>query len=385
MRAVNTSAVLEYLRLAGPASRTEISQELNISKPTTMRIIDNLRDKGFVISTGVMEGGRGRSRELLGINKVENHVLAIDIGGGHISSVRANIGGEIIDKFHEKRDWRSPEENFTVLVSVIQRMLEVIRKQGAKLLGIAIGIPGITDADEGVVVHAPSLDWEKYPLRTKLKSHFELPILIENDVNLAVLGEYWFGAGKGVNNLVMIAIGTGIGAGIILDGKLHRGFSHSSGEVGYLIPGVQYLDNQYPGFGALETLTSGVGIAERGMEKRRITDSAKSLGEVDAKDVFQAARDGEEWALETIRETVDLLSLAVANLASCVDPELIILGGGVSNADDLLIEPIIKRITGVIPMVPRIEKTKLGAHAVHLGCVVRVFQKVTGYSVIYHG
>ena len=385
MRAVNTSAVLEYLRLAGPASRTEISQELNISKPTTMRIIDDLFEKGFVISTGVKEGGRGRSRDLLGINKAENHVIAIDIGGGHISSVLANIGGEIIDEFHEHRDWGSPDENFTILISVIQRMLEVVHNRGAKLLGIAIGIPGITDADDGVVVHAPSLDWENYPLLAKLKSHFELPILIENDVNLAVLGEYWFGAGKGVNNLVMIAIGTGIGAGIILDGKLHRGFSHSSGEIGYLIPGVQYLDNQYPGFGALETLTSGVGIAERGMEKRLKADSVKFLKEVDAIDVFQAARDGEDWALETINETVDLLSLAVANFTACVDPELIILGGGVSNADDLLIEPIKNRIAGVIPMVPRIEKSRLGVNAVHLGCVVLIFQVVSDYSVIYHG
>jgi predicted NBD/HSP70 family sugar kinase len=385
MRAINTSAVLEYLRLSGPASRTEIAQRLNISKPTAMRIVDELRDKGFVASTGIMEEGRGRSRELLGLNTRGNQILSIDIGGSHIGGVIANIGGEILQEFHESRQWASPEENFNVLRQWIEKFLKIPKEKPTNLLGIALGVPGITDSHQGVVVHAPSLSWEDFPLIKKLTPHFNLPICIENDVNLAVLGEHWFGAGIGTDDLIMIAIGTGIGSGIILDGKLHRGHNQSSGEIGYLIPGVQYLDNQYPGFGALETLASGVGIAERALGKLRDSGSENYIDGIDAEFVFQAARDGKVWAVETIQETVDLLSLAVANITVCFDPALIILGGGVSNADDLLINPIKERLKGVIPVIPRIEKSRLGVNAVMLGGVVQVFHKVTGYAVLHQG
>jgi DNA-binding Lrp family transcriptional regulator len=122
MRNVNASAVLEYLRLAESASRTEISQQLKISKPTAMRIIDELEEGGFVISLGLQEVKRGRSRELLGINTKGNIVIAVDIGGGHISGVLADFGGEILYEIHEAPHWGNPEKNFKIIVDMIQRV-----------------------------------------------------------------------------------------------------------------------------------------------------------------------------------------------------------------------------------------------------------------------
>lgn len=385
MRAINRSAVLEYFRLAQTVSRTEIANQLHFSKPTAMRIIDRLMADGLVRSVGQKEGGKGRSRELLELNTADNLVVGIDVGGSHISGVITNIGGEIIRDIRTKVVWKTPEENFETLAGVIRKVLGWPRDNKANLLGIAIGIPGIIESQRGVVKLAPSLEWADFPLLGKLEEIFDLPVIIENDVNLAALGEHWFGAGVGVDNLIMIAIGTGIGAGIILDGKLHRGFRESSGEIGYLIPGIQFLDNQYPGFGALEIIASGRGIAERGAEKRQKLVPGPAVPDIDAAYVFQAARDGENWAVQVIAETVDYLSLAVANITVCFDPELIILGGGVSGSVDLLIEPIIKRITGAIPKVPRIEGSVLGENASILGSVVCVFQKVTDYAVVQTG
>jgi predicted NBD/HSP70 family sugar kinase len=145
------------------------------------------------------------------------------------------------------------------------------------------------------------------------------------------------------------------------------------------------LDQQYPGFGALEIIASGKGIAERGANELAETHPDKPISNFSAADVFQAARDGETWVTQIMAETIDYLSLAIANVTVCFDPELVILGGGVSTSADLLINPIKDRITGVIPRVPRIEQSQLKDKAVILGAVVCVFQKVTDYAVVHRG
>jgi len=266
MRAINRSAVLEYLRLSKTASRTELSTELMISKPTVMRIVDDLLAAGLIISLDEREKGARRSRELLALNAPNNLVLGVDIGGSHISAIIATIGGEILYQNRTAVNWSSSESNYQTLIQYIKDLRKEALSFPVNILGIAIGVPGIIDSTNGVVRIAPSLNWHNFPLLEKLESALDIPVIVENDVNLAVLGENWFGIGEGVNNLVMISVGTGIGSGIILDGKLHRGFRDSSGEIGYLLPGVQYLDNQYPGFGALESLASCSGITDRATE-----------------------------------------------------------------------------------------------------------------------
>ncbi|MDO9121417.1 MAG: ROK family transcriptional regulator, partial [Anaerolineaceae bacterium] len=271
MRAINRSAVLEYLRLSKTASRTELSTELMISKPTVMRIVDDLLAAGLIISLDEREKGARRSRELLALNAPNNLVLGVDIGGSHISAIIATIGGEILYQNRTAVNWSSSESNYQTLIQYIKDLRKEALSFPVNILGIAIGVPGIIDSTNGVVRIAPSLNWHNFPLLEKLESALDIPVIVENDVNLAVLGENWFGIGEGVNNLVMISVGTGIGSGIILDGKLHRGFRDSSGEIGYLLPGVQYLDNQYPGFGALESLASCSGITDRAIKSLKST------------------------------------------------------------------------------------------------------------------
>lgn len=383
MRAINRSAVLEYLRLAKTASRTELANELMISKPTVMRIVDDLVSDGLIITLDEREKGARRSRELLSLNTSTNQVLGIDIGGSHISGIIANIGGEILYQNRKAINWTSSEENYQIVVQYTKDLQKEALQYPAKILGLAVGVPGIIDSKNGVVRIAPSLNWFDFPLLEKLESSFDIPVIVENDVNLAVLGENWFGIGEGVNNLVMISIGTGIGSGIILDGKLHRGYRDSSGEIGYLLPGVQYLDNQYPGFGALESLASCKGIEERAVKVLKSTAGNFDIAKVDAAYVFDQAREGQPWAKNIVNETIDYLSLSIANISVCFDPELIIIGGGISGSVDMLIDPIQKRLKNVIPYIPRIEGSLLLNNAPLLGAVVRVFQKCEDYTVVH--
>ena len=385
MRLINRSAVVEYLRLVDHASRTQISRVLGISKPTVMRIINQLMEDGFVISIGKDRSGKGRHQEVLALDKHNNLVIGVDIGGSHIGTGVITIGGKILHSLFRDVTWGDPDGNLIQIESIIEEILVFAKKENGRLLGIAIGVPGIVESETGMVRLAPSMNWIDVPLRDKLRKKFELPISIENDVNLAVLGEHWYGGGIGVENLVMVSIGTGIGAGLILNGSLYRGHRESSGEIGYILPDVNYLRNQYPGFGALESVASGHGIAQIAKAAADRTKLNPAEHHLKATDVFKAARNGEQWALEITSQTSEYLGLALANIAACFDPEMIIIGGGVSNAFDLLVEPIKERIAGVIPNMPRIICSQLDQKAVLLGSVVSIVKKVMQYSVIING
>ena len=169
MRNINRSAVLEYLRLVKTCSRTEIARQLKISLPSIARIIEQLIGSGLVRSTGQKERSRGRGRDLLELNVDDNLVIGIDLGGSHISGALVNLGGEILHGFREQFVWGSAEENYKELASFLQAILTQAKGQPSRVLGIAIGVPGIMDSRTGIVKLAPSLDWVDFPLLQKLE------------------------------------------------------------------------------------------------------------------------------------------------------------------------------------------------------------------------
>ena len=348
-----------------------------------MRIIDDLIAEGLVIPTGEKEFGKGRSREMLALNARDNAIIGIDIGGSHISGALVSIDGEILLEDHAAQLWGDSEDNFDSIVGFIQSLLAQAQEHNTRLLGIGICVPGIVAAESGNVIVAPTLGWTNFPFMEKLNPIWDIPVFIENDVALAVLGEHWFGAGVGIDNLIMIAIGTGIGAGIILDGKPYHGFNHAAGEIGYILPNIQCLNKRYPGFGALESFASGKGITDRAKEYLRSAQPDIDQSTVDALFVFEAAKKGEDWAIQIIDDTMDYLCLMIANVASCFDPELIVLGGGVAGSLDHLIDTITTRLEGVVPHVPKLIISDLDNKAQILGATVQVFQKITGHSVVH--
>jgi predicted NBD/HSP70 family sugar kinase len=205
---------------------------------------------------------------------------------------------------------------------------------------------------------------------------------VENDVNLAALGEYGFGIAKGASSLVCMAIGTGIGAGIILDRKVMSGFHHSAGEVGYLPPDTTVLGQEFLGFGALENLASGMGISKRGQNLMQELGNTVPENGITSEAIFDAARLKEKWAMQVVDETVDYLSLAIAAICLLIDPEVIVLGGGVSKSADILIEPILARLNGVIPFTPRLLQSNLGYRATVYGAILRVLDETTQHVAI---
>jgi glucokinase-like ROK family protein len=383
MRDINRSAILEIIRREGPISRTDIAERLDVSLPTVMRIADGLIEEGFVRPQGTSEWSGGRRRPLLEFNSDGYLVLGVDMGGTKMYGALADLGGNILDEVNISRHGTSGEDSFNYLTTLIDKLLASPKVEGRRVRGIGVGAPGITLHKEGIVTWAYTLHWDMFPLKARLAERYDLPIIVDNDVNLAALGELWFGAGQNVQDMILIAIGTGIGAGLIIDGALYRGSKEASGEIGNMIPGREFLGKNYRDFGALESVASGTGIAGRGRDLLRYQRSMQELLDLTAEDVFEAARKGETWAWTVINETVDYLAIAIANLVAAFDPELVVLGGGVSRSADLLIAPILSRIRETIPNPPKLVVSNLGLQATVMGAITNVLHNTSNFYVVH--
>lgn len=382
MRRLNRSAILNLIRTESPVARTEIATRLGMSLPTVMRVVDDLIEEGLVYFEGSAPSG-GRRRPLLWFNGPAHTIIAVDLGGSKMRGMVVDLTGHMqYERSIPIRRTDKAAGTLEDLYTLIQELLDAPRPGEQTVRGIAIGAPGVTLNNTGTIVWAPSLGWRDFPLRDLLANRFNLPAFVENDVNLAALGEYGFGGAAGASNLVCIAIGTGIGAGIMLEGKLYRGHNQASGEVGYVLPGLECLGRRYDEFGALEDFASGRGIALRARAYLARHEPSQNPDDVTAEDVFELARSGTAWAKDIIAETVDHLTLMIASVSALLDPEVIVLSGGVSRSEDLLVEPIKARLEGLVPYVPNIVASELGSEAVAMGAVMLVLDATTGHVMI---
>jgi glucokinase len=377
MRSVNRSATLDYIRRHGPAARSVIARDLKLSLPTVMRIADELTKTGWIRPAGKTEWTSRRRRDLLEYHKDGHAVIGVDLGGTKMFGAVANIGGEILHELTINGHGTSGDESLAMLGEIIQKLIDAPRPRGIKIRGIAIGVPGTTRSQSGMVEWAPSLNWRNLALKQRLEKQFRRPCIVDNDVNLAALGEQWFGAGDGADNLVLIAIGTGVGAGLIVDGVLYRGHHEAAGEVGFLISDRADLAGRYDKFGPLESIISGTGIAERA---NRVL-AGQRREELTSQDVFEAYRRGEAWSAAIVDATVDYLGIALVNISTLLDPEVIILGGGVSESADVLLPAVQARIKDILPVLPVIKVSTLGRRAAVMGAIVRTIHATSDFYV----
>lgn len=384
MRGINRSAILELIRQESPIARSTIAGRLGISLPTVMRIVDKLVEDGFVRPQGKTEWSGGRRRPLLEFNADGYVVLGVDMGGTKkIYGALSEIGGNIIDEVEVERHGVSGEKCYDLLTKLIDTLLASPGLRGRKVRGIGVGAPGITHHREGIVKWAYALNWKDLPLKARLSKRYQLPITVDNDVNLAALGEHWFGAGQHTQNMVLIVVSAGIGAGIIINGTLYRGSNEASGEIGHMIPGGEFLGKSYLDFGALESVASGTGMIRRARAALRSRRNTRDLDDLLAEDVFESAQQGQKWASSIVNEVVDYLAIAVANLSVSFDPELIVLGGGVTSFADMLVEPILSRIKGAIPTPPKLVASSLGLRATVMGAIITVLHNTSNFYVVH--
>lgn len=379
MKQLNRSAILSLLRERGPLSRSEIAKLLNVSPSTVTRIVNQLIKEELLCEDETAEPtpNIGRPPILLRFNFLARLVVGVDVGGVKTTGSIADLQGAIL---YRKKVPSIPDgdrsQSLPRLLDFVEELVQAAPVPREKIRGIGVGVPSIVLDGSGVVAWAPALGWRNAPLKRLLEDRLGIPTFIENDVNLAALGESQFGVGCGSRNLVSIFVGTGIGGGLILNGELYRGRVGAAGEVGYMVPCPELLNRPCEGtFGCLESLAGGPGVVQRAKEaisrgiETSLSVDADDLDRLTAKQVFQAAREGDALAKEIVAETVDYLAQAVANVACTLNPEMVILGGGLTRSDDLLLEPIENHVRRVVPFPPKIVLTQLGDDAVLYGAI----------------
>jgi glucokinase len=230
---------------------------------------------------------------------------------------------------------------------------------------VGVGAPGLTRPD-GTVIAAGALGWNDVPLGPLLQRRVGVPVRIENDVNLAALGEHAFGVGRGMRSLFVMAIGTGIGGAVVIDGRLWRGARFAAGEVGHLVPGPQFLDWNNPAVGAFESKASGNGIHQEALR------FAAQLGESDRAELkgerlFAAAQGGSLPARQALEQAIALWTVAIGAAQSLLDPDLVVISGGVAASAAPFLPGIAERLQRMLPIAPRIAVSALGYRAAVLG------------------
>lgn len=279
------------------------------------------------------------------------YLVGIDLGGTKIAVAVVDAVGQVLQRVQE---WTRGEEGPERVLARINCLLDAaLAKAGVsaeQVAGIGIGAPGIVDWKEGIVHNLTNLPgWRNVNLKERFEQRYSLPVAVDNDANAAALGEYLFGSGRGVRHMLYLTISTGIGGGIIQDGRLVHGAWGVAGEVGHMVLDPQGELCNCGNCGCWETISSGRAIARQVL--RRIARGEQSMvtelaggGEIKAEHVFQARQLGDELAAAVIRRALLYLGVGVANLVNVLNPERVVIGGGVANVGEVLFEPVRRQV-----------------------------------------
>jgi predicted NBD/HSP70 family sugar kinase len=361
--------VLDSVRRVGPVSRAQIARETALSKPTVSQALAALLDGDLVREAGRTSGGKGPTAVLYELNPQAGWVVGIDVGRDWVRAAIADVTGQFV----ARRDERAQVKSATMLITQIGAIAHGLAADAGikwrQVTFATVGSPGVFEPERRQVALAYALPgWGRQGLMELVQSELGTKIAFENDVNLAALGEQWHGLGKGVSDFVYLHLGTGVGMGLVLNGELYRGSAGAAGEVGYLpLAETDLRDPSSRRRGALDAAASASGVVA----------DARRLGmepPLTARRVFDEARRGSRKARRVVAHEVHRIALTIAAVSSVLDPELVILGGGIGSNGDLLLEPVERELQTLSPFRPRIEVSALRQEATLYGSVSMALQ-----------
>ena len=274
---------------------------------------------------------------------MNKYVIGVDLGGTKISTALADLEGNVLAQSIIPTNAHEGEER--VLERIIKSIQSVINEGDASIEdinGIGIGSPGPLDSKKGVIITTPNLPFTNFNLVKPLKDKFNVPVFLDNDANVAAIGEYMLGAGKGKKNMVYFTVSTGVGGGAIVDGNICRGNTSNALEIGHMTVAPFGPRCNCGNIGCLEAVSSGTAIGKRGQEavRSKVETSLKNYDNITSYEVFKEAEKGDEVSKEIIDEALNYLGIGVANAISIFDPEMIVIGGGVSKAGNIVFDKV---------------------------------------------
>jgi glucokinase len=355
----------------------EVSQHGEVSVSSLARLL-GLRSSSVLervrplVTKGILAVRDRRTR--IGINPEFGHVLGIDLGASHLHFALADFGGEILEDSSVKI---RPEDGPQKLVAQIKEDARSLAAKAGhgRLRAVGIGVPSAVDAKQGIVAFANNLPgWKDIHLGRELEKEFRVPVFLENDANLAAIGEHWRGVARGVNNFVFIALGTGIGSGVFVDGKLYRGHSGWAGELFRMNVDWQRWSEDFKDTGHFESYVSGMGIAAEGrkMLAMPVPTAASGLAqERDAYFVFQSFHQGNAEARAVLEKIFTMLGVGIANVVAVLEPDLIVLGGGITKGAPEFMLATVEKVVRAIQkdLTPPVKLSSLEDKAQTFGAI----------------
>lgn len=382
-RNYNKRVVLDHIRFThGGISRAELARRMDISRAAVSGIVSDLMAMNLLQEAQVSTASIGRRPYMLEINPQRGLVLAIDLGITHLEILLADFSARIFASIRQEIEIQAgPTDCLRVIDQQVDRLLTTHGMTLAQVHAAVIGVPGPVMATAGIVRQPPLMPgWDQFPIRAYLQDLWELPVSVANDAELGALGEWAYGAAQEENNLVYIKAGSGIGAGLLLNGQIYHGESGAAGEIGHITVQESGLLCTCGNYGCLETIAGGNAIVRRAFEAAQIAQTSKlaeylSAGNASARQVALAAAEGDPAALQIITEAGICIGVAVASLINLINPGLVVIGGGLAQIGEPLLGPIRftvqQRCLSAAAESVRIETAGLGSRSTSMGAVAQ--------------
>lgn len=348
IKKINRFAILDLIRFT-PAgiSRVELARKVGLTRAAVTTIISDLLAEGLILEAESRNTHSGRRPVVLQINPEVGLVAAVDVGATHATALVADFSARVLAEKEISLDIDcGPEKCLSQVDALLRETLDQAGLSLSRILAVGVGVPGPVSPHTGSVVSPPLMPgWEKFPIREQLNKWWGVPVLLNNDAELGAIGEWAYGAGRGEPFLMYVKSGSGVGAGILLNGQVYQGACGTAGEIGHIT-----IDENGPlckcgNHGCLEAFSGGNAIvaqARRAVESGQVTQLAfvNPREKITIKDVIESARNGDLISQQIMSDAGAHLGTAIAGLVNMFNPGMIVIGGGVSQVGDLLLEPI---------------------------------------------
>ncbi|MBO0805511.1 MAG: ROK family protein [Nocardiopsaceae bacterium] len=383
------AAVLALVRSGRARTRLELSRQGMLGRTVIAQRVAQLIDMGLVSEGQLGQSTGGRAPRQLDFRAAAGTLLLADFGATSLSAGVSDLSGGLAARHEERFDIAAgPERALSRLVTVFDRLLAEAGRQASGVWGVGVGVPGPVEFSTGEPISPPIMPgWDGYPIRRQLAGQYGAPVWVDNDVNLMALGELSAGSARGEQQVVFVKIGTGIGAGLISAGKLHRGAQGCAGDVGHVaVGGHPDVICRCGNRGCLEAMAGGAALGRDGAEAARAGRSDRLAAvlaggrDVRADDVAQAANCGDPVGVELLVRAGRMIGEVLASIVNFYNPSLILIGGGVARAGDLLLasirEAVYRRSLPLATRDLRIELSALGDRAGLLGAASMVTEEL---------
>ena len=339
MREMNVALILECLRRQAPMSRAELALMTGLTKATVSSLVKELVDARFVRETQIDPGHKGRPAIPLVLNEKVGFIIGVEVGVDSITALLTDFAAGIVWRHYEASRHTDPDGVLRRVVQVINLAVAQAEARGGAVLGLGLGVLGLVDVETGLLLYAPNLGWSNVPLRSRLEAEFSFPIYVDNEANLAALGECYFGAARSSDFALYISAGVGVGGGIVFNRRILAGIAGVAGEVGHMV-----IDPNGPrcscgNFGCWETFVNQAALYRRvhaaitaGQSSVLAAANSFNPNPVNVTRVVEAARQGDAVAVAALEAIARYFGLGLTNLINALNPHRVVLGGEMGPA-----------------------------------------------------